>query len=132
MMHEQFLSKYQYEIARMIQAFIELNSAYENQYCLYMDSDGWEIFDTRVGRPIFKGTIRQVGYLFTEMRKLTNDITAVFLCRSRINRNQRMKRTHFCSCKRLSKIYDLEDTYFFTERIKNYIKYGFNEEESNY
>ena len=52
-LHEQLISRNHQNLAEVIQEFHELNDCYQGQFCIYMDSQVWELFDTRIATDNF-------------------------------------------------------------------------------
>lgn len=73
--YQQFTSRNSNEIAALISAFNELNSL--DQFCLYLDSNGWEIFDQKVCVAVIRHKYRHVQQVTKEIRQLTRDLIMV-------------------------------------------------------
>lgn len=73
--HEQFTSRNMYELANLMNAFNELNL--RRQFCLYLDENGWEIFDLKVCVPVIRHEYRHIRDLIGDIRHLDRNLTTV-------------------------------------------------------
>lgn len=124
MNHTQLLSRNHVEFAEMISVFHDLNSVYDNQFTLYLDMDGWELFDVRTARTIFRRPFNQFRHFTSDMIKLRQDMINVGTANIRVNRQQRPNKNESWSIKSLLKFYSLQDYYLFNKNLQNYINYG--------
>lgn len=70
-MNQQFISSNQFAIAKMISTYKELIDMYSH-LTLYLDSTGWEIFDVRIGKPIFRHSFKHIKALTEDLQKFTH------------------------------------------------------------
>lgn len=124
MNHSQLLARNHVEFSEMISVFHDLNAVYDNQFSLYLDSNGWELFDIRTAKCIIHRSFNQFRQFTTEMVKLRQDIINVGLANIRVNRQQKPNKNESWSIKSLLKIYSVQDYYFFNKNLQNYINYG--------
>ena len=125
MSHEQLISRNHHELAEVIRVFHELNESYQDQFCIYMDSQAWELFDTRVCRTIIKHSFKHFKQFKQDMMKLHHDIINVGCVAFSIGRYRKPKPSEVWSIKALLNIYGFEDKYFFNNKhLKEYITYG--------
>ena len=125
MNHEQLISRNHHELAEVIRVFLELNESYQDQFCIYMDSQNWELFDTRVCRTIIKHEFKHFNQFKHDMMKLRRDIINVGCVNYSIGRQRRPKPVEVWSIKALINLYGFEDKYFFSNiHLKNYLIYG--------
>lgn len=132
MSHEQLLSRNQIEFSDMVYTFHELNSVYDNQFTLYLDSNGWELFDLRIGKSILKAEFKHFRQFTSDMKKLTNDICNVVLAKQRLNRHQKPKLNEVWSIKAILKHYAPFDKYFFNDKLISYVRNSSIKEKENY
>lgn len=125
MSHDQLISRNAHELANVIRVFHELNECYRNQFCIYMDSQVWELFDTRCARTIIRHQFKHFNQFTQDMIKLKHDIINVGCVNASIGRNRKPKSTEVWSIKSIINLYGFEDKYFFDNpNLKNYIIYG--------
>ena len=124
MNHTQLLSRNHVEFAEMISVFHDLNAVYDNQFTLYLDMDGWELFDVRTARMIFRRPFSQFRHFTSDMIKMRQDLINVGTANIRVNRQQRPNKNESWSIKSLLKFYSLQDYYLFNKNLQNYINYG--------
>lgn len=125
MSHEQLISKSRFDLSEVIRVFHELNAVYQSQFCIYMDSQVWELFDTRVAKTIIKHDFNHFRQFRTDMIKLMHDIINVGCVNYSIGRNRKPKPTEIWSIKSIIKYYGIDDDYFFSNKhLQNYIIYG--------
>lgn len=74
-LHHQFTSRNHEEIATMISAFNELNQ--RDQFCLYLDSRGWEVFDMKACVTVIRHKYRHLRDLTHDLRQLDRDLYMV-------------------------------------------------------
>lgn len=132
MNHEQLLSRNHVEFSDMVYTFHEINSVYENQFTLYLDSNGWELFDIRVGKCILKNDFKHFRQFIQDMKKLQNDICNVMLSGQKLNRHQRPSKSEVWSIKALLQHYSLYDKYLFNEKLVSYVRFGSIKEKENF
>lgn len=125
--HQQLCNRNVIEFSDMCHQFHELNSVYDNQFTMYLDSNGWELFDLRIGRTILKNDFKHFRQFTSDMRRLMNNIVNVGMANILVNRNIRPKQEHVWSIKALIKLYGLTDTYLFNTNLQNYVNYGFKQ-----
>lgn len=130
-MNEQLLSRNHVEFSDMVYTFHELNSVYENQFSLYLDINGWELFDIRVGKSILRNDFKHFRQFTSDMKKLMYDFCNVGSANIRLNRNQKPKPNEIWAIKYLLKHYPLSDNYLFKEKLQSYIRYGNIKEKNN-
>lgn len=124
MSHEQLLSRNVIEFSDLVYQFHELNSAYDNQFTLYLDMNGWELFDMRVSRPIIRHEFKHFRQFTSDMRRLYNDILNVSMANISCNRDLKPKPNHIWSVKYIIKKYSIDDSYFIGQKLKKYLQYG--------
>lgn len=132
-LHEQLISRNHQNLAEVIQVFLELNDSYQGQFCIYMDSQVWELFDTRVAKTIFKHQFKHFNQFRQDMLRLKHDIINVGCVNWSIGRGRKPKPSQVWSIKSLINIYGFEDKYFFSNPfLKEYIIYGIVKTKENY
>ena len=132
-LHEQLISRNALELSDVIRAFHELNGCYQDQYTIYLDSQVWELFDTRVSKTIIRHEFKHFNKFRSDMRKLQRDIINVTILGQSLARGYKPKLTDVWSIKSILKLYDINDKYFFHNiNLINYIKYGIKQETGSY
>lgn len=124
--HEQLLTRNVIEFSDMVYVFHELNSVYENQFSMYLDSDGWELFDMRTAQTIIRHDFKHFRQFTSDMRKLKNDIINVGMASIRVNAFKLPKKHEVWSIKSLLKKYPITDKYIFSINLQKYLNYGFS------
>lgn len=124
MNHEQLLSRNVIEFSDLVHEFQQLNQVYENQFTLYLDVNGWELFDMRIAKTIIRHEFRHFRQFITDLISLRNMICNAGMASLRLQRGKLPKAHETRAIKRLCRIYDISDTYLFNHHIKNYISYG--------
>lgn len=77
--NEQFISTNCYHIGEMLVTFKEVMQMYPN-IVLYLDSDGWEILDTRCAKPLFRHSFKHIKALKEDLLAFRrNYINLVYL-----------------------------------------------------
>lgn len=128
MNHEQLISRSNYELSQLVNIFFELNSVYENQFTLYLDTRGWELFDLRKAQVIFTYDFKHFRQFTEDMKRLNRDFLNLASGSIRINRGKKPKSIEVWSIKRLLNIYGDTDTYLFNKNIINYVRIGIKKE----
>lgn len=128
MSNEQLINRNHVEFSDMVYVFLELNSVYDNQFTLYLDTNGWELFDIRTGKSIIHHQFKHFRQFTFDMKKLMRDIINVGSANIRVNRDRKPKPSEVWSIKSLLKIYPLSDNYLFNDNLKNYFLYGIKSE----
>lgn len=129
MSHEQLLSRNQVEFTEIVSVFQELDAMYQNNYSLYLDSKGWELFDMRVGRTILFFPFGQFKRFTDEMRKLKHNIINVGMANIRVNQMKQPTKAEIWSVKNLLKFYPMDDVFFFNINLQNYLNHGFKQKK---
>lgn len=127
MNHEQLISRNHVEFAQMVNVFHELNSVYDNQFTLYLDSTGWELFDLRTAKVILKNDFKNFNIFTQSMKRLMNDLCNVGVANQLVNRGRKPKNNMIWSIKSLLNYYPLDDRYIYNTNLKNYMNYGFKQ-----
>ena len=112
--NEQFISRNLYEFGNMLIAFRELNQHYDCNLILSLEGDYWIIFDTRVGRDIFKCPFKHWKDFQSFCRRLLRDMSNVgfaYVCYNKVGRNASQVETW--SFKRLCQIYSEQEMLYF-------------------
>lgn len=95
----------------LISQFHELNEVYDNQYSLYLDVDGFELFDMRLGKSVFRSSFKH-RKTFTEfLVRLKNDIIQVGCIKYR--RDGKPSSAQSWALKSLLKSYDETEISYF-------------------
>lgn len=127
MIHDQLISRNALELSDVIRSFHELNDCYQDQFVIYLDSQVWELFDTRVSKTIIKQEFKHFNKFRSDMRKLQRDILNVTVLNQSLGRGYKPKSIDVWSIKSILKLYGLDDKFFFSNiNLVNYIKYGIN------
>ena len=125
MIHEQLISRNVLELADVIRSFHELNTCYQDQFTIYLDSQVWELFDTRVSRTIIRHEFKHFNKFRSDMRKLQRDILNVTVLGQSLGRGYKPKPVDVWSIKSILNLYGINDKYFFHNiNLINYIKHG--------
>lgn len=131
MSHEQLLSRNHIEFSELVMTFQDLNSVYDNQFTLYLDFQGWELFDLRIGKVIFRHKFQHFRQFTKDMLRLANDLTNLGMANISCNRGRRPKNSEIWSIKFLLRFYDIHDEYLFNDNLRNYLYYGFRKKEKD-
>ena len=132
MSHEQLISRNVLELADVIRTFHELNDCYQNQFTIYLDSQVWELFDTRISKTIISHKFKHFNQFTSDMRKLIRDIINVTTLGASLGRGCKPKPCEVWSIKNIVKHYGLDDRYFFSNiHLKNYIINGINNQKED-
>lgn len=126
----QFISRNLVEIADVIIRFKELNHTYSDNLCMYLDSQGWEVFDTRRGLTIFRHEFKHVNRLLSDMKRLNLDFINVYSLRSRLSRGRNPTVSEVASLKRIFRIYGYDKYLFSTQQVIIYLNGKFKEEQN--
>lgn len=126
MNHEQLLSRNAFYFAEMISVFQELNRLYLEQFTLYLDSDGWELFDIRVGRSIIRHEFRHYRQFIIDMRSLHRTMSCVAFASLRLQSGKLPKPHESRAISKLSRIYSLDDEHLFSTHVQSYYIHGIN------
>ena len=112
-MNEQFYSNNQRELANLIILFRELTDVYNNQFTLYLDKDYWEVFDLRIGKPIFRHKFKELKPLSDNMRRLTH---AIIDCGTiRFMKNKQPNQVQAGAVRFLMRLYGEEQLNYFLQ-----------------
>ena len=127
MNHDQLISRNALELADVIRSFHELNACYQDQFTIYLDSQVWELFDTRISKTIISHEFKHFNQFRSDMRKLQRDILNVTVLGQSLGRGYKPKPVDVWSIKAIIKLYGLDDKFFFHNiNLVNYIKNGLN------
>lgn len=124
MMHEQLISRNRMELSEVVASFMDLNNTYHNDYSLYLDQNGWEVFDLRCGRSIIRHEFKHFNHLISDMKRMSRALLDAFSAYSRLCRSQKPKPGEIWSIKFLLNYYDLDDEDLFHPLLKSYIENG--------
>lgn len=128
MNHEQFITRSNFEFSNLINMFFELNSVYDNQFTLYLDTQGWELFDLRRARSIYRYDFKHIRQFTDDMRILSRDFLNLSSGTIHINRGKRPKSHETWSIKKLMRLYGTDDKYLFNQNVINYVRNGIKKE----
>lgn len=126
----QYISRNLVEIAEVIIRFKELNHTYSDNLSLYLDSIGWEIFDTRRGITIFRHEFKHINRLLTQMQTFNFDLANLYNLRSRLSIGKNPTTSEVASLKRIYRLYGFDRYFFNTQQIINYLNGKFNQEQN--
>lgn len=110
--HQQFVSRNANELAEVISCFNELCKNTHNRFCLYLDMNGWEVFDQNLAVVVIRHDYRHLRDLSIDIRKIQNDFMYIGLGTF----DRKYFRLAAGSARRLIKIYGYEKfTYLFPD-----------------
>lgn len=112
-MNNQFISRNQLELVKVLTTFRELTALYQENLCLYLDKDHWELFDTRVCRTIFRHKFKNVNQFINDMNMFQNAIINCALMYIKPNNKSVTYSLRF-----LSKYYKSHELIYFTHGKK--------------
>lgn len=111
------------ELAEVIIRFKELDSVYNGNLSLYLDSDLWEVVDLRRGITIIRHDFKHVRALIDDLRLFTRDFTNLYWANTRASRGQNLNLKEAVSVKHLYFVYGMDSYLFTNNSLKSYI-YG--------
>lgn len=111
--HQQFVSANANELAEVIYRFNDLCRNTHNRFCLYLDMNGWEVFDQNLAVSVIRHSYRHLRDLSTDIRKIQNDFMYIGLG----SFDRKYIRHAAGSARRLIKIYGYEK---FTNLFPDY------------
>lgn len=107
-LHEQFLSRNHYELSLVIQAFHELMDIFPNRFALYLDSNGWEVFDMDFAKVVIRHKFKHLSAMRSDILELCRDFANIGAC---VSLRSAPKQKTCWSEKRLLRIYTEMEIY---------------------
>lgn len=116
-MYEQFISSNRNELAEVISIFNELNAVRQKNLCLYLDSQGWEVYDQEFCLPILRSEFKHIKTLTDEMRHIRQSIIEASMIKY-LPTPEKPNRVQSWAVRHLQKIYKEHVNYFIYGRKK--------------
>lgn len=103
-MNDQFLSRNQNELVKVITTFRELLEVFPHEICLYLDKENWEVFSPTFGITILTSKFKHLNTFVQDMRQLRQDIINVGCMK--YHHNIPSSQSETWSLKRMNKIFN--------------------------
>lgn len=110
-MNEQFLSRNQNELVKVITTFRQLLEVFPHEIVLYLDKENWEIFSPTFGITILTSKFKHLNSFIQDMNTLRRDIIAVGCIR--YHKSKETTQSETWSLKRMKKIFNESQMLFF-------------------